>query len=242
MMTTLADLEALVSAIEAAPPSGPVVVADVAGSRTQQQRAAAARRRRRRRAADDEATDDDSSSSSSSSGGAREHHKHPKSPAKRVLLDLLRAIRRYGRQQEQEAPPPPPSSPGASLVPLLVRVLTSPLIRYDANYDIARCLIKHGGMSAAELNGPSCGPTPPPLHAAASSGVFELSWLLLRLGARPSLVLRDAAGRTPAEVAAQHEHIEVADYLLAEQGEYEGERGEEGQGEDGDGDGEPHHE
>jgi hypothetical protein len=240
MMTTLADLEALVSALEAAPPSGPVVVADAAGSRTQQQRAAAARRRRRRRADDDEATDDDdSSSSSSSSGGAREHHKHPKSPAKRVLLDLLHAIRRYGRQQ---APPPPPSSPGASLVPLLVRVLTSPLIRYDANYDIARCLVKHGGMSAAELNGPSCGPTPPPLHAAASSGVFELSWLLLRLGARPSLVLRDAAGRTPAEVAAQHEHIEVADYLLAEQGEYEGEKGEEGQGEDGDGDGEPHHE
>lgn len=134
---------------------------------------------------------------------------------------------------------------GASpLTLLLYRVLASKHLYYDRNYDIARCIIKHSGMTTPQLNecvfvasspagtddagtsaaacdgrSSSLDNVGTPLHAAAASGTFELVWLLERLGARPSVVMRDGAGRTPSQVAAQHEYMDIADFLLGVEAE-----------------------
>jgi hypothetical protein len=54
------------------------------------------------------------------------------------------------------------------------------------------------------------------LHFAAESGTFEIVWLLLRYGASPSMRIKDADGRTPAQIAAIREEMYIADFLTKE--------------------------
>jgi hypothetical protein len=149
---------------------------------------------------------------------------------------ILACIKSFGRSNPGAAAHRPP------LTPLLHRVVSSPALRYDDNYDVARALLKHAGMTPAEINAPVGPARSTPLHGAASATTFEVVWLLVEKGARPSLRIKDAQGRTPARVAAQHEHISMSDFLLEEQGLVDGDGGgEEGdEGEEDDGDGHAH--
>jgi hypothetical protein len=130
------------------------------------------------------------------------------------------------------------SSSVSELLLLLVRVLESPRLHYDVNYDIARALIKYGNLSSDDISGlvvvtteskstkeatevadHSVATSKTPLHAAVTSGCFELCWLLVeRFGAVKSLHVKDIPnGRTPAQLAALLEHIEISDWLLEQQ-------------------------
>jgi len=146
------------------------------------------------------------------------------------------------------------------LLVLLIRVLESPRLHYDINYDIARALIKYGGLSSKDISSlvvilsdkeannlytykqandqyttitankdstilsiskestiPSISKTP--LHAAVTSGCFELCWLLVeRFGAIQSLRVKDTpGGRTPSQLAALFEFTEISDWLLEQE-------------------------
>ena len=157
------------------------------------------------------------------------------------------------------------------LLLLLIRVLESPRLHYDINYDIARALIKYGGLSSKDISRlvivsdkeeeknqyidkqtidqnitkiestilsiskestipsiskestipcisiPSVSKTP--LHAAVTSGCFELCWLLVeRFGAIQSLRMKDTpGGRTPSQLAALFEFTEISDWLLEQE-------------------------
>lgn len=148
------------------------------------------------------------------------------------------------------------------LLLLLIRVLESPRLHYDINYDIARALIKYGGLSSKDISSlvivsdkeeennryinkqtidqnitkidstipsfskestipsislPSISKTP--LHAAVTSGCFELCWLLVeRFGAIQSLRMKDTpGGRTPSQLAALFEFTEISDWLLEQE-------------------------
>jgi hypothetical protein len=145
------------------------------------------------------------------------------------------------------------------LLLLLIRVLESPRLHYDINYDIARALIKYGGLSSKDISSlvivsdkeeeknqyidkqtidqnitkiestipsiskestiPSISKTP--LHAAVTSGCFELCWLLVeRFGAVQSLRMKDTpGGRTPSQLAALFEFTEISDWLLEQESE-----------------------
>lgn len=130
------------------------------------------------------------------------------------------------------------SSSVSDLLLLLVRVLESPRLHYDVNYDIARALIKYGNLSSDDISGlvvvtteststkesiemvdHSVTRSKTPLHAAVTSGCFELCWLLVeRFGAVKSLHVKDIPnGRTPAQLAALLEQIEISDWLLEQQ-------------------------
>ena len=135
------------------------------------------------------------------------------------------------------------SASTSELLSLLVRVLESPRLHYDVNYDIARALIKYGRLSSDDISSLVEGveettlktssneatdrlnhsniKLKTPLHAAVSSGCFELCWLLVeRFGAVKSLHMKDRpGGRTPTQLAALLEHIEISDWLLEQEQE-----------------------